>query len=91
MPPRASWEKLIALPRKPVTTESPVAPVPPPLTPVVERKELARFFRDVSWTGTIVKNEIGPGTPEITASGPGDARADPRRALDRGERTKAVS
>jgi hypothetical protein len=34
-------------------------------------EELARFFRDVSWTGTIVEGGMGPGTPEMTASGSG--------------------
>jgi len=33
-------------------------------------KELSHFFRDV-WTGTIVEEGMGPGTPEMTASGSG--------------------
>jgi Protein of unknown function (DUF1579) len=54
-----------------VTTEMLVARVPHPITPGVEMQELARFFRDVSWTGTIVEDGMGPGTPEMTASGSG--------------------
>jgi Protein of unknown function (DUF1579) len=33
--------------------------------------ELARFHRDVSWTGTIVEGGMGPGSPEMTATGSG--------------------
>jgi hypothetical protein len=47
-----------------VATESLVARVPQPMTPRVEMDELARFFRDVSWT-------MAPGTPEMAASGSG--------------------
>jgi hypothetical protein len=54
-----------------MATESRVARVPKPITPGVEMKELARFFRDVSWTGTIVEDGMGPGTPEMRASGSG--------------------
>jgi Protein of unknown function (DUF1579) len=48
-----------------------VGQVPHPITPGVEMEELARFFRDVTWTGTIVEGGMGPGTPEMTASGSG--------------------
>jgi hypothetical protein len=32
---------------------------------------LHRFFRDVTWTGSIVENGMGPGTPPMTARGRG--------------------
>jgi hypothetical protein len=54
-----------------VATESLVIRVPHPIAPGVEMEELARFFRDVTWTGTIVEDAMGPGTPEMTASGSG--------------------
>jgi hypothetical protein len=54
-----------------VTTESRVEQVPKPITPGVEMEVLARFFRDVSWTGTIVEHGMGHGSPEMTASGSG--------------------
>lgn len=45
--------------------------VPRPITPGVEMQELARFYRDVTWTGTIVEGGMGPGTPEMTGTGSG--------------------
>jgi hypothetical protein len=35
---------------------------------------LHRFFRDVTWTGTIVPGGMGPGSPEMTAVGRGTHR-----------------
>jgi Protein of unknown function (DUF1579) len=32
---------------------------------------LARFYPDVSWTGTIAAGGMGPGTPQMTAQGRG--------------------
>ena len=32
---------------------------------------LARFYPDVTWTGTIAAGGMGPGTPEMTAHGRG--------------------
>ena len=57
-----------------MATKSRAAEVPHPTTPGVEMQELARFFRDVSWTGTIAEDGMGPGTPEMTASGSGTHR-----------------
>ena len=37
--------------------------VPQPITPAREMDALARFHRDVTWTGTIAENGMGPGTP----------------------------
>jgi Protein of unknown function (DUF1579) len=54
-----------------VAAESAVVQVPHPITPGIEMEELARFFRDVSWKGTIVEDGMGPGTPEMTAAGSG--------------------
>ena len=45
--------------------------VPQPITPGREMEALARFFGDVTWTGTIVAGGMGPGTPEMVASGQG--------------------
>ena len=46
-----------------VATESLVTRVSHPIAPGVEMEELARFFRDVSWTGTIVEKEWGLARP----------------------------
>ena len=54
-----------------MATEPLVPRVPQPITPGVEMEELARFFRDVRWTGVIVEGGMGPGTPEMRASGLG--------------------
>jgi hypothetical protein len=45
--------------------------VPLPRSPGPEMDELRRFFRDVTWRGTIVEGGVGPGSPEMIASGSG--------------------
>ncbi|MCW0212137.1 MAG: DUF1579 domain-containing protein [Pseudonocardia sp.] len=42
-----------------------------PITPGPEMAALRRFHRDVTWTGTISKGGMGPGTPAMTARGRG--------------------
>jgi hypothetical protein len=44
---------------------------PHPITPGPEMAALRRFFRDVTWTGTIVAGGMGPNTPEMHAKGRG--------------------
>lgn len=48
-----------------------VASVPRPVAPGAEMAALRRFHRDVTWTGTIAENGMGPGTPPMTARGRG--------------------
>jgi hypothetical protein len=49
-----------------------VAPeVPRPRTPGPQMAALARFYRDVSWTGTVEPGGMGPGSPAMTARGEG--------------------
>jgi hypothetical protein len=43
--------------------------VPKPVTPGPEMEALSRFYPDVTWTGTIEENGMGPGTPAMTAQG----------------------
>lgn len=43
--------------------------VPRPITPGPEMVELRRFFTDVTWTGRIHENGMGPGTPEMGGVG----------------------
>jgi Protein of unknown function (DUF1579) len=45
--------------------------VPTPIEPGPEMQALARFHRDMSWTGTIAEGGMGPGTPEMPAHGSG--------------------
>jgi hypothetical protein len=45
------------------------ASVPRPVTPGPEMAALARFFPDVTWTGTVAAGGMAPGTPEMTAIG----------------------
>jgi len=45
--------------------------VPKPITPGPEMAALARFHTDVNWSGTIVEGGMGPGTPEMSATGRG--------------------
>jgi hypothetical protein len=45
--------------------------VPRPVEPGAEMDDLARFHRDVTWTGTIEAGGMGPGTPAMTATGRG--------------------
>jgi hypothetical protein len=51
------------------TTIDPAATVPRPITPGPQMATLARFYPDVTWTGTIAAGGMGPGTPEMTATG----------------------
>lgn len=48
-----------------------VQQVPQPLQAGAEMRELARFHRDVIWTGTIQAGGMGPGSPPMTAVGEG--------------------
>ena len=45
--------------------------IPMPLEAGAEMAALARFHRDVTWTGTIEPNAFGPGSPPMTAVGEG--------------------
>jgi hypothetical protein len=45
--------------------------VPGPRTPGPEMEALARFYPDVTWTGTIEPGGMGPGSPAMTARGEG--------------------
>jgi hypothetical protein len=45
--------------------------VPQPITPGPEMEALARFHPDISWTGTIEADAMGPGSPAMTATGRG--------------------
>ncbi len=53
------------------TTTDPSATVPRPITSAPQMAALARFYPDVTWTGTIAAGGMGPGTPQMTASGRG--------------------
>ncbi len=48
--------------------------VPLPITPGDEMVVLQRFHPDVTWTGTINENGMGPGSPPMTAVGRGTHR-----------------
>ena len=50
------------------------ATVPMPITPGGEMDALRRFHPDVTWTGTINENGMGPGSPPMTAVGRGTHR-----------------
>jgi len=45
--------------------------VPKPCTIGPEMEALARFHRDVTWTGMIEEGGMGPGTPAMSAAGHG--------------------
>lgn len=45
--------------------------VPKPITPGPEMAALARFHADATWDGIIEEGGMGPGTPEMTATGRG--------------------
>ncbi|MGH3465968.1 MAG: hypothetical protein ACRDP9_31240 [Kribbellaceae bacterium] len=47
------------------------ARVPRPITAGTEMAALARFHRDMSWSGTIEAGGMGAGTPAMTARGSG--------------------
>jgi hypothetical protein len=66
------------------TVNNPVDLVRRPITPGPEMAALARFYPDVTWTGTIAAGGMGPDTPPMTATGqhPG------RRRLARLSRAK---
>jgi hypothetical protein len=49
--------------------------VPMPVTPGPQMQALARFHRDVTWTGTIAAGGMGPGSPEMAATGRGQHEA----------------
>ena len=49
--------------------------VPRPVTPGPQMRALARFHRDVIWTGIIEEGGMGPGTPAMTATGWGKHEA----------------
>jgi hypothetical protein len=51
--------------------ETKTAAVPRPMKPGAEMVALARFYPDVTWTGTIVADGMGPGTPTMTGRGRG--------------------
>jgi hypothetical protein len=55
----------------PMDAREPVDRVPKPIIPGREMVDLARFHRDVTWTGTIAEDGMGPGTPAMTATGKG--------------------
>ncbi|MFG1913137.1 DUF1579 family protein [Kribbella sp. NPDC048928] len=44
---------------------------PQPIRAGEEMRRLARFHRDVRWTGTVRAGGMGPGSPEMTAIGEG--------------------
>lgn len=48
-----------------------LARVPRPIETGQEMAALARFHRDVRWTGAIAAGGMGPGTPAMTATGRG--------------------
>jgi hypothetical protein len=45
--------------------------LPRPRTPGTEMAALARFYVDVSWSGTIEPDGMGPGSPAMSARGSG--------------------
>jgi hypothetical protein len=51
------------------------AAVPQPVGVEPEMAALARFYRDVTWTGTIHEGGMGPGTPAMTGVGRGKVKA----------------
>ena len=51
------------------------AAVPQPIGVGPEMAALSRFYRDVTWTGTIHEGGMGPGTPAMTAVGRGTTQA----------------
>jgi hypothetical protein len=52
-----------------VTAAVDLAAVPLPIVAGREMAALARFYPDVTWTGTVEAGGMGPGTPEMTAIG----------------------
>jgi hypothetical protein len=54
-----------------ITDTDPAARVPRPIVPGREMAALARFFADATWTGVVVADGMGPGTPRMRAHGHG--------------------
>jgi hypothetical protein len=54
---------------------SAAAAVPRPIPVAPEMAALSRFYRDVTWRGTIREGGMGPGTPAMTGVGHGEVRA----------------
>jgi hypothetical protein len=52
-------------------TSTPITGVPLPLQPGDEMTRLARFHRDVRWSGTVRSGGMGPESPAMTATGEG--------------------
>ncbi|HEX6400068.1 MAG TPA: hypothetical protein VF108_06310 [Actinomycetota bacterium] len=52
-----------------MATSTDVERVPKPIEAGQEMKELARFHRDITWTGEIEPDGMGPGTPAMIAVG----------------------
>lgn len=48
--------------------------IPRPIAVGPEMEELARFCRDITWTGMVEAGGMGPGTPAMTARGRGTHR-----------------
>ena len=48
-----------------------ITAVPQPIEAGAEMRDLARFHRDITWTGTIQPGGMGPGSPRMTAVGEG--------------------
>jgi hypothetical protein len=55
-------------------TSTGLAQVPMPVAPGEEMDIFVRFRPDVTWTGTIMENGVGPGSPPMTAIGRGTHR-----------------
>jgi len=58
-----------------VDTRGDAAAVLQPIGVGPEMAALGRFYRDVTWEGTIREGGMGPGTPAMTGTGRGTARA----------------
>jgi Protein of unknown function (DUF1579) len=58
-----------------VITAADIGQIPKPITPGAEMDALARFHRDVTWTGFIAEGGMGLGTPPMTAAGRGTHEA----------------
>jgi Restriction Enzyme Adenine Methylase Associated/Protein of unknown function (DUF1579) len=54
-----------------MATDTRALHVPQPIEPGDEMTRLARFYPDITWEGRIEEGGMGPGTPEMTATGSG--------------------
>jgi hypothetical protein len=54
-----------------MATRLDVERIPRPIEPGAEMSALARFHRDMEWTGSIEEGGMGPGTPRMRAAGRG--------------------